>query len=165
MKEEILQVLAATVGALGFGVLFQIRGRRLFVVGLGGGLGWLMYLFLHWLIKDEVVTYFIVALTISLYAETMARVLKSPSTIFLAPSLIPLVPGASLYYTMSHAFDGNFTKFIERGLKTLSLAAALAVGVILSAIIMKLFAKAIAHKQKNKQQKHEQQSKGKGEME
>ena len=146
MKEQILQVLAATVGALGFGLLFQIHGRRLLVVALGGGFGWLLYLSLYWLVKDEVVSYFVVALTISLYAEIMARVLKSPSTIFIAPSLIPLVPGASLYYTMSHAFDGNFTQFAERGLKTLSLAAALAVGVILSAIIMKLFAKIVAAK-------------------
>ena len=141
MEKYMLQVLAATVGALGFGILFQIRGGRLLPVAFGGGLGWLLYLLLCRAIPDEAVNYFIVALVVSLYAEIMARVLKSPATIFLAPSLIPLVPGASLYYTMSHAFDGNMLLFADKAIATVKLAAALAVGVILSAIIMKLYTK------------------------
>ena len=137
--ESALQILAATASALGFGVLFQIRGKRLVAVAAGGGLSWVLYLLLVLAIHDEAVTYFVVALSISLYAEGMARLLKSPAIVFLAPSLIPLVPGASLYYTMSHAFDGNLLQFAEKGLHTVSLAAALALGVILSAIILKLY--------------------------
>ena len=142
--ESVLQILAATACTLGFGVLFQIKGRRLVAVAAGGGLGWLFYILLILVIHDEAVTYFVVALSVSLYAEVMARLLKSPAIVFLAPSLIPLVPGASLYYTMSHAFDGNLLQFAEKGLHTVSLAAALALGVILSAIIMKLYVKLAA---------------------
>ena len=139
--ENVLQILAATASAFGFGILFQIKGKRLLAVAAGGGLSWILYLLLILVIHDEAVTYFVVALSVSLYAEVMARVLKSPAIIFLSPSLIALVPGASLYYTMSHAFDGDLIRFAERGLHTVSLAAALALGVILSAIVMKLYIK------------------------
>lgn len=149
--ESVLQILAATASAFGFGVLFQIKGKRLLAVAAGGALSWILYLFLILVLHDEAVTYFVVALSVSLYAEVMARVLKSPAIVFLSPSLIALVPGASLYYTMSHAFDGNLLQFAERGLHTVSLAAALALGVILSAIIMKLYVK-LATKLREKKQ-------------
>lgn len=149
--EELLEILAAIVCSFGFGILFQIKGKRLLAVAAGGGLSWILYLLLVLVIHDEAVTYFVVALAVSLYAEVMARVLKSPATIFLAPSLIALVPGASLYYTMSHAFGGDLIRFAEKGLHTLSLAAALALGVILSAIIMKLYAKLMMKMHEKKQ--------------
>lgn len=141
MKEAVLQILAATMGALGFGILFQVRGKHLLTVAVGGGLGWLFCILLNLVIPNEAVVYFIVAVAISLYTEVMARILKAPTTVFLAPSLIPLVPGASLYYTMAHAFDGELTQFVARGIKTVSLAAALAIGVILSAVLVKLYTK------------------------
>ncbi|MBQ1965266.1 MAG: threonine/serine exporter family protein, partial [Clostridia bacterium] len=45
-----------------------------------------------------------VAFSMSVYAGIMARVLKTPATTFITTSLIPLIPGGSLYYTMAYAF-------------------------------------------------------------
>ena len=148
----ILQILAATVGSLGFSVLFNIRGKNLIFAALGGGLSWTIFLILSYLIPNEAICYFIVALMASLYAEAMARLLRSPATIFIAPSMIPLVPGASLYYTMSNALDGNLDGFVKKGLDTLTLAAALAIGVIVSAVIMRTVTKLTAAAQKRKKQ-------------
>ena len=141
---EIIQIGAATVGSLGFAVLFNIRGRKLLSVAVGGGLGWVMFLLLNRIIESEAICYFIVALAISLYAEAMARLLKSPTTIFIAPSLIPLVPGASLYYTMAYALEGDSGLFADKALNTLKLAAALAIGIIASAVIMQFILKLLA---------------------
>lgn len=133
-----LQILAAAAGSLGFGVLFHLRGKKLLSAALGGAFGWSAFLVLSALSVDEPLAYFLVALLISLYAEGMARLQKAPATVFVAPSLIPLVPGSSLYYTMAYALGGDIAQFLEKAGATLALASALAVGIIFSAVLARL---------------------------
>lgn len=137
-QTELLQVLAGFVGSLGFGVLFNIRGLRLAAAGVGGLLSWLLFVVLGRLIPSDPLNYFVVAAVISLYAEIMARVLKSPTTTFITTSLIPLIPGGSLYYTMAYAFEGDPDRFLEKGLYTLQLASALALGIIIATTFFKI---------------------------
>ena len=106
-KVEIIQILSGFVGTLGFTVLFNLRGKRLVFTALGGLLSWTLFVIFSWFIKSEPLNYFFVALIISAYAEIMARILKSPTTTFITASLIPLIPGGSLYYTMANAFGNN----------------------------------------------------------
>lgn len=137
--KEIIQILTSTLGTLGFGILFNIRGKRLLAATVGGFLSWAMFILLNLIIPSEPVCYFVVALLLSLYAELMARALKSPTTTFITTTLIPLIPGGSLYYTMAYAFGSDLEKFLEKGLYTLQLASALALGIIVAATMTKLF--------------------------
>ena len=41
----------------------------------------------------------------------MARLKKTPTTVFLVPAAIPMVPGASLYRSMSFAVSGQWTGY------------------------------------------------------
>jgi len=138
---ECMQIVTGVVGSLGFSVLFNIKGSKLAAIAIGSGMGWLLFLLLNHGLHSEPLAYFIVALVISLYAEIAARVLKAPTTIFITPSLMPLIPGASLYYTMTYALDRDTSRFLEKAIDTLALASALALGVILSAIVMRLITK------------------------
>lgn len=138
---EFIQIITATVGSLGFGILFNVRKKRLIAVGLGGGVAWLLYLVFFALTDSLGLSYFLVSLLVSLYAEAMARIFKSPTLVFISPSLIPLVPGASLYYTMSHALSQKTDLFLGSALTTLTAAAALAIGIIVGAIVAKLLTK------------------------
>ena len=135
---DMIQVLSGLIGSVCFAILFNIRGGRLFIAGLGGGISWLLFLLLSRYIQSEAVNYFIVSFAASVYAEIMARLLKTPTTTFVTVSLIPLIPGASLYYTMAHAFQGEFEIFIGKALATLQLAAALALGIIVSTTLSKI---------------------------
>lgn len=135
------EILSAAVGAIGFGILFNLRDKKLFAVALGGALGWATFLLFSTLGMSEVLAYFLVALLISFYAEGMARLQKAPATVFVAPSLIPLVPGSSLYYTMAYALGGDSAQFVEKAGATLALASALAVGIIVAAILARLLFK------------------------
>ena len=135
---EICQILAAFVGSLGFAVLFNIRGKRLAAVAVGGLLSWLLFVLLNRLVADEAVVYFIIAFVISAYAEVMARVLKTPTTTFITTSLIPLIPGGSLYYTMVLALEGDMTSFLPKAIYTLQLASALALGIIVSTTLARV---------------------------
>ncbi len=140
--DPILQIVTGFIGSVGFAVLYNIRGLRFIFASIGGLLSWSAFLGLGLLIPNEIARYFIVAALISLYAEIMARVLKTPTTTFIITSLIPLIPGSSLYYTMTNAFLGNGGDFIARGIMTLSLAGALAAGIIVIAGLAKIFKRA-----------------------
>ena len=138
---EIIQIITAAIGSFGFGVLFNIRGKKLLAITLGGGIGWIVFLLLIRLGLGEAACYFIVATLISVYAEIMARLLKAPTTVFITPSLIPFIPGSSLYYTLAYAFDGNSQFFFQKAMKTVELAAALAIGVIAATVAARLLMK------------------------
>lgn len=129
---EMLQILTGAIGTFGFAVLFNIRGMRLTAATLGGFLSWLFFVVLNIFIKNEPLNYFIVAFLMSMYAEIMARVLKTPTTTFITVSLIPLIPGGSLYYTMAYAFESDMERFLEKAIYTLQLASALALGIIVA---------------------------------
>lgn len=147
-QNDILQILSGCVGSLGFGVLFNIRGMRLFAAAMGGLLSWTLFVLLDNFIVSEPVNYIIVSMLTSMYAEVMARVLKTPTTTFITTSLVPLIPGGSLYYTMAYAFESDLTKFLDKAISTLELAAALAMGIILSTTLTTIFFK-ILQKRKN----------------
>ncbi|MBQ9784115.1 MAG: threonine/serine exporter family protein [Clostridia bacterium] len=156
-KFEILQIITGFLGALGFAILYNIRGKKLCFAAFGGFLSWALFVLLKFAMENEALRYFIVAVTLSIYAEIMARLLKTPTTTFLITSLIPLIPGGSLYYTMTSAFAGNLEGFTSRGMYTLQLSVALALGIVLTSALTKILLHALAlwHA---KREKHDQKN-------
>jgi len=137
---EVIQLIAGFIGSLGFGILFNLRGKRLFAGAFGGLISWALFLFIGHFISSEATNYFIVAASMAFYSELMARILKTPASPIVTISLIPLIPGGSLYYTMSSVFESNFNHFFEKAIVTLKLACALALGIIVvSATVKVLF--------------------------
>ncbi len=130
MTDEIIQIISGFLGSLGFAFLYNIKGKRLIATAIGGLLSWSIFLFLGMFIPSEALRYFIVSASISIYAEILSRILKTPTTTFIIPALIPLIPGGSLYYTMSSAFGGDIHVFLENAVDTILLALALALGVV-----------------------------------
>ena len=129
--DAVIQVVAGTLGTLGFGVMFNIRGRKLLFGTLGGLISWALYIIFSLFIPSEILVYLMVSVATSIYSEIMAVVLKTPTTTFLIISLIPLIPGGSLYYALSQAFSGDLESFLTRALYTFQLASALSIGIIL----------------------------------
>ncbi len=141
-SSELIQIAAGLTGTLCFGVLFNMRGKRLIAAAFGGLLSWGLFILFSYFISSEPINYFIVAAVVSLYSEIMARVLKTPAAPVVTTSLIPLIPGGSLYYTMASAFESDFTMFLEKAVSTLRLACALALGIIVvTAISQFLFSR------------------------
>ncbi|WP_027634082.1 threonine/serine exporter family protein [Clostridium hydrogeniformans] len=130
-----IKTFYAAMSTLGFGIIFNIKGKNLFAATIGGGLGWLFYEIALYYGLSDVTSLFIGAVALSAYSEILARVLKAPVTTFVICALIPLVPGGGMYYTMLASIQGNVYKSLELGLKTLSGAGAIAVGVILTSSI------------------------------
>ena len=105
---------------------------------LGGGLGWFAYL-LAAPSESVVMQNFIAAVTVALFSEFMSRIFKAPSTVFLVIGVLPMVPGGGIYYTMEYGVQGNTAMFIEKGLETISIAGAIAVGVSIASALFRLY--------------------------
>lgn len=125
-----VQILMGGLGTLGFNLLFHIRGRKLILATLGGVISWAVFLGLEFIFPGEAIRYLIAAATVTVYGEILARIVKTPTTTFLVPSVIPLIPGSALYYTMNYALNRQWEEFAQKGFYTLELALALAVGII-----------------------------------
>ena len=142
-SSELIQIATSLIGSLCFGILFNMRGKRLIAAAVGGLLSWGLFVVLSHFILNEPINYFIVAAVVSLYSEIMARILKTPAAPIVTTSLIPLIPGGSLYYTMSSALESNFTMFLEKAVSTLKLACALALGIIVVTAISQFLFKRV----------------------
>ena len=127
---DLIQIFTGFLGSLGFSILFNIRGRKLWVASLGGLISWTIFLLLKPVFQGEASRYFFAAAAVTVYSEVFARVLKTPTTTFLVSSIVPLIPGGSLYYTMNYALNEQWDLFVQKAFSTLELALALAVGII-----------------------------------
>ena len=125
-----IQILMGGLGTLGFNILFHIRGRKLLFATLGGVVSWAVFLALAPVLPSEGFRYFLAAAAVTVYGEVLARVMKTPTTTFLVPSIIPLIPGSALYYTMNYALNQQWSDFARQAFYTLQLALSLAVGII-----------------------------------
>ena len=129
MREIVTQLIAAFVGSLGFALVFGMRRRYLFAASLGALLGWAVYLAAdHFLAHSFLPPLLAAAFALS-YSELMAKALKTPATLFVVPAIIPLVPGGSLFYTMSYAVQRDMANARLYGTRTLESALAIATGI------------------------------------
>lgn len=135
----VISVLAAGVGTFGFGILYHIRGKKLLLATLAGILGWAAYHAAGAFGLSESFRYLVAAAAVTGYSEIFARVEKTPTTTFLAPGVIPLVPGGGLYYSMNYAMKEEWPLFAETALNTLELAAFIAIGIIVVTSVSRIF--------------------------
>ena len=126
----------------GFGILFNIKGKKLLFAALGGGLSWYCYSLPLSLGLSEVSSLFISALVFSTYSEVLARIFKTPVTSFVICALFPLVPGSGMYYTMLATINGDLQNAVHLGINTLANAGTLALGVIFISTITSLIFRA-----------------------
>ena len=126
-----IQLLACLVGCIGFAILFNIHGPGGLLCALGGVLSWATYMIVIALGGNDLMGYLWAAIIASFYSELMARIRKYPAISYLLISIFPLIPGASVYYTMTHAVKGDMTSFADTGMHTIGIAGAIAVGILL----------------------------------
>ena len=128
----LLPCLYSFMGCVGYCLVFNIRMRKrmLLLASLGGAVGWCVYLLCGWL-QNDITQSFAAILAVAAYSEIMARLQKSPATVYLIVGLIPLVPGGGIYYTMEYCINGDMMNFMNTGIHTLGIAGALAIGILL----------------------------------
>ena len=133
------ECIATAIGCLGFCILFNVHGKGIVFCLLGGVVCWFSYSVAEALGGSDGMATFIASFVIAVYSEVMARVRKCPAIGYLVLGLIPLIPGASLYYTMNYAVRGDMAMFSIQGMKTIELAGLMAAGVLLVSTAMRMY--------------------------
>ncbi len=73
---------------------------------------------------------FLAACMVGLLAGIFSRVYKETATVFTIPGIIPLVPGAGMYYTTLYLINGQLEKAATTGTQTLLMAGSISVGLL-----------------------------------
>ncbi len=139
MKEAIIMLITASLGTLGFSILFYVHPRRLFLATLGGILTCGVYLLGGHFIGGELLPNLLGALVGAGFSEIMARLTKVPVPVYMVPCVIPLVPGGALYATMFNFVAGNYAAAAEAGMRTLQIALGIAGGIVIASVLGIIF--------------------------
>lgn len=134
--DALRMIVSGAVGTSGFALLYRVNKKRLVFIAAGGGLTCLLYAVCCLKLENEFFQNLIPALFATAYSEVTARITKSPATQFVIGSIIPLVPGGKLYYTMYYFITGNRELFYVTVMQTLKIAAGLAVGIIVVSVVI-----------------------------
>ena len=131
-----LELLASFVGCAGFALIFNIQGYGSLLCAAGGILAWLVYRILQRFIGD-ITAYFVASMVAAMYSEIMARIRKYPAISYLVISLLPLIPGSGIYYTMNCVVYGDMEGFADKGFYTIAIAGVMAVGILLTSTVFR----------------------------
>lgn len=126
-----IMLLVTCIAALGFALFFNVNKRHIASATLGGVLTWAIDYLLMSNLGGVFIPCLIASAFAAIYAEALARITKTPVAVFFIISVIPLIPGRVLYYTMYNAVSGNISDCLQFATTTMLYAAGIAVGMCL----------------------------------
>lgn len=137
LKQALIIVLSGIIGTLGFSLVFRMNKKKIIWAVLGGALTCVVYATSCYFFKDAFFQNVFPALFATAYSEVFARLTKSPATPYIACSIISLVPGSKLYYTMYYFITSDMANFRTTLFQTFRIAAGLSVGIILVSVVIR----------------------------
>ncbi|NLP45471.1 MAG: threonine/serine exporter [Epulopiscium sp.] len=127
----IVKTMSAFFATIFFSIIFNIAKKNLIFCGLGGAIGWFIYLCCIQSIHSPVLASFLGALTVAIFSRSMSKIRKVPVTIFLISGIIPLVPGAGMYRTMFAIINNDLVGAATYGISTLQIAGVIAIAMVM----------------------------------
>ena len=134
-EKYMVMIVTAAAGALGYCLLINVKRNKIVYGCLGGVVSTFLYCACVEAGLTPLLQNLIPAAVVTLYAEVLARVIKAPATVFLIPSIIPLVPGGRLYYTMRAIVDGDADSAKIYAMETIVIALGIAVGIVVISLV------------------------------
>ncbi len=126
-----VRFLAAAVGTVAFALIFDVPYRYYFLCALIGGAGFWATEALMGLGLTATEATFIATLLVALSSRICAVWRRCPVTVFLVSGIIPLVPGAGVYWTAYYLVMGDTSEALTRGFAALRAAIAIVLGIVL----------------------------------
>lgn len=125
----ILAIVESFLATLAYAVLFNVPKQYYTTCGITGMAGWLLYLAMCQ-VTTVALASFVGTLVVVLISRIFTVRKKCPITIFLVSGIIPLVPGAGIYYTAYYLVTGQMSLAAVKGLEAVKIAFAIVLGII-----------------------------------
>lgn len=135
MTPVMIKIIAGFISTIGFAILFRLKPVHWIFAAIDGLLACVFYFLFIDMFDSDFLPNLLAALICAFAAEIFARIAKAPSTVFLLPGIIALVPGGSLYYSMSNLLNSNYIEAGQNLLLTAEVAIAIGGGIIGSSIL------------------------------
>ncbi len=118
----------------GFAFVFNAPLKSLPKAGLGGSVGWIVYLLTQQITGSVIISTFTGTLMIALLGDFFTTQDRKPLTVFIVPGIVPFVPGFGIYNTMLAIVEQDYPTAVHHGTTTffVGLAIALALTIMLS---------------------------------
>ena len=130
-----LLVVLSFLASASFGVNFRIGVHDLWLAGLGGALTRVVFLLLTSGVANRLVYVSVAALFASLYAEILATKRKDPSTYFVYPSIIPLIPGDLFYYSLLGLYIKDQAMFEMNSVRCILTLFGMSIGFVVNSFL------------------------------
>lgn len=133
----LIEILLAAAGAMGYAMLFGMRGKNIWLIAVNSAFAWYLYLLIKGRTENMILAMFLVTVLVGLVAGILAMLLKCPMTVFATPILMPFIPGSTLYYVMYDAV--NKREQLSSDVRWLLLqVGAIAFGILAAEIVLTL---------------------------
>lgn len=142
-------ILLCVLGTVGFCVVLNVPKSKVLSVVIGAFLCSLVFEMLFEYTPLGIFASTLIAVIVAhTYSEIIARILKTPSTVILIPSTVPLLPGGYLFYAMSGLVSGDKSAFAHNARQTALVAFAIALGSVVTLIVLGIIrrTKAVLHR-------------------
>lgn len=126
--------IISILATFGFAVQSNSPLKTLLPSCVAGGISWIVYDFFTNTTSNYIMAGFASAFIVGALGEFFARRYQKPSTVFILPGLIPLVPGAGMYYSMSHLISQEYLLFAKKSAETFFIAASLSLGIVVASV-------------------------------
>jgi len=127
----LVQIVAAFIGTGAFSALFGVPRRFYADAGMCGAMGWSLYLILtRYTAFSPVETMFCTTAFVTLIALFQSIGRKCPITVFLICGIIPLVPGAGIFWTSYNIVSNQLPDALHTGLSAMKATVAIAFGIL-----------------------------------
>lgn len=130
MMHIVMNMLCSFMGTIGFAVMFNVPGRFYLCCGCTGMAGWMTYYAIVNGNASAVTASFFGTLVVVLISRILTVLMKCPITIFLVSGIIPLVPGAGIYYTVYYMVTNQLAEASRRGTESVKAAFAIVLGIV-----------------------------------
>ncbi len=130
------------LATFGFAIMFNIKGKTVWFAALAGSIGAAIYYLTTVTYQTGIfLSMFYTSMAMTLYAEIMARKMKTPVTLFLICGLITYVPGGTMYYMMKALLDNDMVLAGAKCMEVLLSSGALAAGIVVVSTFVKIYFK------------------------
>ncbi len=144
------QLITSFIASATFAILFNAPKRTLFICGLVGMVGWIIYFELVSRHFDYVPATLIAAIAISVLCQIFAKLYKTPIIIYSVAGIIPLVPGGLAYDATRKFVENDYSLAVQLAAKALMISGSIAIGLIFSEVLMRItFRRSISSSKSN----------------